>query len=202
MKHAPEKPFLRDTQGATIVEFAVVAPIFFLLMMAIIEFGLYMMTSVALESAVGQAGRVASLGAGSTDVATQVENTIKKKTAGLPRANSIIIEANVVNANTTGGTVKPDLCLPHGPSGAPSSGPCPVGIPFIDNNGNGTYDDSGKVSLGQPGQLVEIRASYPWRVYFPILNQFFVAKDSQGNNVKGISMITATTVVKNEPATN
>lgn len=207
MKRAPIKQILRNEKGSTIIEFAIVAPIFFLLMMGIIEFGLYMMTSIALESAVGQAGRVASLNAGAGDVASRVMTTIRQKTASFPRPSTVDVRAELVRNNSTGGTTKPDYCLENGPNGIPTTpSTCPSGVPYIDNNGNSKYDSVGSLSMGAPGDLVEIRASYPWKVYFPILNQFFTAtsKNSAGQDevVSGLVIISATTVVRNEPAAN
>jgi Flp pilus assembly protein TadG len=51
------KALRKDTGGATIIEFAIVAPVLFLLMFGMIEFGIMMATQSALDGAVSQAAR-------------------------------------------------------------------------------------------------------------------------------------------------
>jgi Flp pilus assembly protein TadG len=188
MKRLGFKTFIRNETGATAVEFAVVSGIFFTLMMGIIEFGMFTMTQVALESAVTQAGRATAIGmvAPGSDRVTTVKNLIMAKTSGLMNAGAVTITAAPVSS---GGTTAPDLCLP--PGQPPSSGACPAGTPFQEVNGINGYQGNGTTTLGAAGDLVEVRVNYPWRVLFPILGQFFGAN--------GVVLISSTTVVKNEP---
>lgn len=60
---APRKRWAaaRARRGATLVEFAVVAPVLFLLIFGIIEFGRLMMVQQAMTNAAREAGREASL---------------------------------------------------------------------------------------------------------------------------------------------
>jgi hypothetical protein len=74
----------------------------------------------------------------------------------------------------------------------------PHGTPFIDNNGNSTYDGPGGTSLGNAGNQVELRVSLPWNVQFPFVKSLFKAKDNSGNVVQGVIMLSATTIIKNE----
>ena len=185
------KRFRRDEKGATAVEFAVVSGVFFIMLMGIMEYGLYMMTAVAIESAVTQAGRASAILPGTApDRATAVENYIRQKTAGLMNANSITISAARVS---DGGTVAPDLCFINGINNTPTSpANCPVGTTYIETNGIAGYQGNGGTTVGLAGDLVEIRVNYPWRVFFPIFNSMF------GNN-NGVVLITSTTVIRNEP---
>lgn len=184
--------FLRDERGATAIEFAVISGVFLMLMMGVIEYGLYMMTQVAVESAVTQASRAGAILPGTApDRATAVQQFIRDRTAGLPRASSITMAAAVVSGST-GGTREPDICFENGYNGNPTSPDvCPTGAPYIEINGINGYQGAGGTTVGAGGDLVEIRVNYPWRVYFPIFNQFF------GNN--GVVLISAMTVVRNEP---
>lgn len=52
----------RSANGQTMVEFAMVAPLFFLLIFGIIEYGRLFFTQMELEEAVQEAGRYASTG--------------------------------------------------------------------------------------------------------------------------------------------
>lgn len=185
--------FAKAEEGAAAIEFAVVATMFFTLMMGAIEFGMYMMTQVAIESAVTQAGRLASVGVtnGMPDRVTAVRTLINQKMVGVRNPILATIDAAPVEGST-GGTAASDYCL-FGANSLPVATPtCPPGNQFIDNNGNGVYDyvNTSAMSVGEPGQLIEVRVTYPWQVIFPILGKFF------GNN--GVVLITSSTVVKNE----
>ncbi len=61
--------------GATAVEFAFVAPVFFVMVLGVFEFGRAMMVQTLLTSAAQQGARAGALnGAQSTDVTTTVNN--------------------------------------------------------------------------------------------------------------------------------
>ena len=179
-----------DENGATIIEFAIVAPVFFLLLMGIIEFGLIGFHSVALDAAVAQTSRQASLGnvpSGFPDRVSYIRSELRNRTQGLINANQIIISANLVTAG--GAPTPPDICL----TDPPSFGTTCTGVPFQEVNGVPGYQGpSAAVTLGNAGDVVEIRASYPWRVQLPLVRDFI------GPN--GVLLITSSTVVKNEPA--
>ncbi len=192
------KRFRRDQKGATAVEFAMISMVFFMMMMGMIEYGLYMMTQVAVESAVTQASRVGAITPGTApDRATAVRNFIIARTAGLPRASSITTSATVVSGST-GGTRTPDICVDSN-NNPTTPDVCPSGSTYIEMNGIPNYQGPGGITVGVGGDLVEIRVNYPWRVYFPVFNQFFTSTDSQGNQVRGVVLISAMTVVRNEP---
>jgi Flp pilus assembly protein TadG len=55
--------FCRDERGATALEFAILAPVFFLLIFAVIAFGLLFWTQVGLQHGAEMAARCASINA-------------------------------------------------------------------------------------------------------------------------------------------
>jgi Flp pilus assembly protein TadG len=177
-----------DQSGATIIEFALVAPIFFLLILGIIEFGLIGFSQVAIESAVSATAREASIGKSTGgDRVQYVRTHIRKKLKGLINVDELVITANTVAAG--GASQKADICLSNPPR---IGGPCNPPLTYQDENGNGVYDATPPaVSLGNSGDLIEVRALYPWKIQLPFLNRFF------GDN--GIFTITSSTIVKNEP---
>jgi len=184
------RQFLRDTRGTTIIEFAVVAPIFFLIIFAIIELGLLMFSQVALESATMQVSRSAAIcnkeSGGGADCAQAVRTLIAARTRGLINAENIRIQANPL---ANGGIPSnPELCLTNPPS---TPAICPSGTMFDDRNGNGRYDGPGEVTVGTAGQLVEIRVSYPWRTLIPMMDRIY------GDD--GVMLLSASTIIKNEP---
>ena len=62
MARGGRKSFVRDTGGATIIEFALLAPIFFGLLAAILETALMFLTAQVLESGVQDASRAIRVG--------------------------------------------------------------------------------------------------------------------------------------------
>lgn len=188
MKRSLARRFLSNHEGATAIEFAFVAGIFFTTMIAIIEYGLIMMSQVVVESAVNQAGRATSIGTGGGDRVAAVQALIRQRVSGLPNAKNVMITAQTVAA---GGTTAPDLCFVDGETNPPTSPTeCPEGVKFIDVNGDNVYNGNGPTNLGAAGDLVEVRVSYPWHVITPIVGNFF---PNDGN-----MLITASTVVRNE----
>lgn len=182
-----------NQDGATIIEFAVVAPIFFFIIFCIIELGLLLFSQVALESATMQVSRSASIcnqsaGGAGADCASAVRELIRQRTRGLINGENIVVEANTLAAG--GVQTQPELCGTNPPR-AVATGACPAGTPFQDTNNNGRYDGIGNVSTGNAGDLVEIRVSYPWRIMIPMMEHVY------GNN--GLLMLSASTVIKNEP---
>ena len=206
----PMKQLLRQCCGATIIEFAIVAPVFLLLLGAIVEYGLYMFHSVAIESAVMQAARTASIGktqsstgpcAATRDRAEYIQCYVKDRTSNLINADAISIQANTVANGGLGSVVMPDICMTN-PTTTGST--CPTGTPWLEVNGiNGYQGGSGltMASMGNAGDLVEIRVNYPWRVQIPFMKSFFGCRgdQQQAGCQQGVAMIAAATVLKNEP---
>ncbi len=183
----------REQTGATAIEFAVVSGVFFLLLFGIIEFGLIMMTQVAVESATQQVSRSSGIGAttpGCADRACSVRAAIAQKTLGLINPESVSVSARVVGSNTTATPPIPDICLDNLNTPYPTT--C---TRWEENGGNpAAYDPPGALdnaALGGSGSLVEIRVTYLWRVLFPVFRSAF------GQN--GVLTISSATVIKNEP---
>ncbi len=184
---------LRDRRGATAIEFAIVAFAFFILMFAIIEYGLIMLTKVAIEAATIQVSRSASIGAvgaGCNDRVCEIRRLVQEKTFGLIDAQSVNVTATVVSSPTTATPPKPDICLDN-----PATPYPPTCTAWQENGGDPlSYNPPaalGATSIGNAGDVVEVRVTYLWRVLFPIFRSYF------GNN--GVLTISSSTVIKNEP---
>ncbi len=184
--------FRADESGATIIEFSVVSVVFFLIMFAIIEYGLIMMTKIAIESVaqeISRSNQVNNDPACAGDRKCLVEKLLKEKTLGLVNPEYVQVTSTVIDKPTTDSPPIPDLCLDK--VGDPNPKNCTT---FIDNNGIPGYQDNDAVdSYGTSGDKVEIRITYTWRVMFPMLDLLF--KD-------GKVTMSSTTVVKNEPKSN
>ena len=183
------KKWWLNRSGATIIEFAVIAPIFFLLLFAIIEFGLIAYSQVVIESGVAAVAREASLGKTGTfpNRIDYIQAHLRKKLAGLINSDEIIISANTIVSG--GVTTTPDICMTNPPTSNRAN--CDPPLTFEEINGFDGYQGAAGMNMGDAGELIEVRVYYPWRVQFPLMKQFF------GEN--GVMMITANAIVKNEP---
>lgn len=176
----------RSQRGITSVEFALIAPVFLLIVMGVIEFSMAMFTSVVLESATNNTARLGKTGyvpTGKTRSEAIIDN-VKTRTTGLLDPNKISIsEKTYSNFDKIG---QPEPCI------KPITAPCPgvAGVNFVDINGNNTWDaDMGQAGLGNPGDVVVYTVSYPWKIMTPIVGKVL------GNTIT----LTARAVVRNEP---
>lgn len=180
----------RDEQGATAVEFALVAGIFFVLFLGIIEIGLFTLTKVAIESVAQHASRATGIGdlaPGCSDRVCAIRSLVHTKTLGLIHSESVIVTSTTVSSPVSETPPIPDVCFDDPADPYPET--C-LGA-FADNSGGPLYDPPGSPILGIGEDMVEIRITYLWRVLFPIMRSR-IGED-------GVVTITASTVVKNEP---
>lgn len=181
-----EPSFARNQDGITAVEFALIAPVFLVMLMGIVEFSLIMFASVALESATNNTARLGKTGyvpPGLTRSEAIIAN-VKDKTSGLLDPDKITISQKAYSNFDKIGESEP--CL------QPASPPCAgtAGVNFVDINGNDTWDsDMGLAGLGNPGDVVVYTVSYPWSITTPIISAI----------TGTIFTINARTVVRNEP---
>ncbi len=188
---------MQNDRGTTTIEFAVIAPLFFLVVFAILEFGLIGFTQIALQSAVANVSRSVSLNNSPTPGArlTKFNTDIRNMTSTLPNGSNISVASAVVGDRGSGGVAtKPDICLTQ-PASSPAV--CPLGTPYQDINGNNVYDGPGGQNLGASGNLVQIQVTLPWEIKFPFLKSLFSGKDSSGNPTS-VLLLSASTIIKNE----
>jgi Flp pilus assembly protein TadG len=177
---------LRDQSGITALEFAMITPVFLLMIIGILEFSSIMFTTAVMESATNITSRLGKTGyvAEGGTREQQIIDSVANRTAGLLDPQKITIESKAYsNFNKIG---QPEPCL------SPNVSPCPgtPGINFIDINGNGAWDaDMGKAGLGNAGDVVVYTVTYPWPVMTPLI----------GNIIGNTFNITVRTVVRNEP---
>lgn len=185
-----------SNKGSAVIEFAIIAPVFFLIFFAVTEFGLFMYHKIIIERIAVDVSRAASIGKtvdSSCPFSTTGNNQLLYLNCVIKNGASALIDRNNVRAQinvlSSGGTVTPDLCLdsPNNPTPA-------ICTTFEDVNGNGTYDSLGGSNTGARGEIIEVRIIYPWRVRFPIMNNFFGSATH-----KGIVLVSASTIIKNEP---
>lgn len=174
---------LRQRTGAAAVEFAMILPVFLLLLLGSFEFGLNIYMRSVLEGAMQQAGRNSSLQSAQSSqtaidalVRTQVQNILPGATVTFDRDNY----ASFSKVN------KPEDFTDSNANGTYNSGEC-----FMDANGNNAWDaDGGRDGLGGANDVVEYTAtvSYP---------SWIAGAASLG--ISPTTQVKATTILRNQP---
>lgn len=200
----------RHREGATAVEFAIVATIFFFLLFTIIEFGMFMFTRSVVESAITRASRAASISSASPTSPQTMSNgqicydrtcvareTFKIRGAGLSNMNQVSFAMDLL---TNGAPFGGDYCMESGNEHfcSPSSG-CPTGTTIIDYGGPtagpGACDPSTSAAAANvQGATILLQIIYPYRLFIPIPMIQSLFQYPQ----EGVIPITVTTVIKNE----
>jgi Flp pilus assembly protein TadG len=168
-----------EEDGATAVEFAMVAGPLFFIIFSIMELGLIYMVSTTLENAIGDASRdirtgefqAANAGSSAEDLKAQFRTNICSRMSFLQDhclSNISVDVRTLANFSESGG------------------GASPV-------KDDGTYDDSGLVFQNSgEGARVLLRAYYRWPLVTPFLSEALVRAD-------GKAVIEATVIHQNEP---
>jgi len=181
-------PIRSNIRGTAALEFSLLAPVMFLLLIGVIELSMIMFATATMESATVNTARMGKTGyvAPNTTRQQEILNSVEVRTAGLLDPAKIAVTTKVyANLNQIG---QPEPCI------NPPVAPCPgvPGVNFTDINGNGVWDaDMGAAGLGNAGDIVVYTVSYPWALMTPVLKNFI------GQN--GIITLEARSVVKNEP---
>jgi Flp pilus assembly protein TadG len=176
-----------DTRGMTAVEFGLIAPPLFLMLIGMVELGLMSAAQAVMDNAAFSASRVGKTGyaeAGKTqDVA--VAAAIKNAASGYLDPGKITVASK---AYADYG----DIGQPEPFTDTDKNGKRDPGEPYTDVNGNGAYDaDQGKAGLGASAQIVVYTATYDWALVTPMIDKLI--------GDQGVVKLTSEIVVKNEP---
>jgi Flp pilus assembly protein TadG len=136
---------MRDNEGATIVEFALVLPIFALLLFSTIEFGFYFFVQHTLQFATREGTRLALVGGTLND----------------PKGNPMTRQDSIIQ------TIKDHASIAVNP-GALDINIFPVGTGYADPaNWDKTTDPGGG------GNYMRVRTQYTFSFLTPLIQQFF-----------------------------
>jgi Flp pilus assembly pilin Flp len=181
------KRFGSSEDGATAVEFAIIAPALFFLTFAIVESGIAFAADILLKNATYDAarmGRTGFISENSTQDAT-VKEKIRAQAGVIMDVDKLVITS--LSYKGFNELKKPEPFTDKNGNGVRDNGEN-----FTDVNGNGVYDlDQGANGYGGTAQVVLYTVKYPWTFHTPGL------KEIVGNN--GTVELTATAVVQNEP---
>ena len=162
--------FRRDRHGSMAVEFALVAPIFFALLFAIIETGLVFFAGQVLESVTQNSARVIMTGQAQTASYTQAQfaTYVCGQVPGLFNCNNIYIDVESYPAFTNV-TINSQIDASNN---------------FINNM---------QYNPGGPGDIVVVRLFYQWPLFVTSLGYNI-------SNLSGSKrLLTATAAFRNEP---
>ncbi len=178
------KSFIRDSQGIAALEFALIAPVFILMLTGIIEFSLVMFASSVIEGATAYSARYGKTGytaSGSTRQ-QQIISAVSTRSAGLLDPTKITVTTTVYPSFNSISQEEPYIDSNH-------NGTYNVGESYTDINHNSQWDSTGVAGLGNANDVVVYTVNYPWTVYTPIIANF----------LGGTMWLSSRTVVKNEP---
>jgi Flp pilus assembly protein TadG len=163
--------FRRNRRGSAVVEFALVAPIFFALLFAIIETAMVFFASQVLETVTQDSARMIMTGQAQNASYTQAQfktYVCGKITVMFDCANGIYVDVRSYSQFSTVSVTAP-----------------------IDSSGN--FVNSMSYSPGSAGDIVVVRLFYQWPLFVTSLGYNI----ANLNNKK--RLLTATAAFKNEP---
>jgi Flp pilus assembly pilin Flp len=172
----------REQRGATIVEFAFIAPLMCVTLLGFLDLGYRAYVTSVIQGALRDAARMATVG-GKTG--SQIDDEVKIRLKDFSKKATITI--NKYSYADFGDVKMPEkISQDTAPLGAYNVGDC-----YEDSNGNGQYDlDKGKAGLGGADDIVyyEVVMSFPRLVP---LGKFLGFSNTQ--------TIKASTVLQNQP---
>jgi hypothetical protein len=141
----------RNDQGASVLEFALVAPLLFLFVFSLLELGLILTIRNALETGVTAGSRYGTIWNNQDSVSRQsmIEEIIRSKTMGFIQSNNIVV--SISHYENFGGV----------------SGTDPNEMSEI---------NEGAPGIGNYGDVVIVRAQYDYHVLTPLVATVFGAQ--------------------------
>lgn len=173
----------RQNDGATVVEFAIIAPIMLVLTMGMLELGYQAYVQTMLEGALNKAGRDSTLESGAAKAA-EIDSAVQATVQGISRQATFTSTRKSYRSFSRIGLA--EEFTDTNANGSHDSGEC-----FVDTNGNGQWDaEQGADGQGGADDIV----SYKMTVRYPLL--FPLGKLLGWPSHRDIS---ATTILRNQP---
>jgi Flp pilus assembly pilin Flp len=174
---------VRDTRGATLVEFALVAPILLMTLLGLFEMGYNYYIQTQLQGAIQQAAR-------SSTIESAIGDTDEIDARVAEAVHMIVPDAEVGFSRTSYANFS-DVSQPEDFTDIDGSGSCNDGEPFEDANGNGSWDqDRGNAGQGGARDAVLYVVSVSYRRAFGV---------TQLLGFDEMFTTEATTVLRNQP---
>ena len=179
-----------DKNGSAAVEFAFVAPVFFLLLMGTVEAGIIFFAQSSLQNAVNDAARLVRTGQ-SACFSLDANNLCQTMTADQFRTQvcnevSALLQNCANDANGNSDLQFDVRAYPAGFTGVTNSSPLAA---------DQSLPNLTAFTTGGPCDVVLVRAYYRWPVFTPMLN-FFLANMANNNH-----LLATAAAFRNEPYT-
>ena len=175
-------PLFRDRRGATIVEFAIVAPVMMLMIMGLGDILYQVYVQSVLTGAVQKAGRDSGIEGGASTTSA-IDAKVQTAVSKVVTISSI---ASTRKSYDSFSNVAPEPFTDSNSNGIRDAGEC-----FTDENANGTWDaDPGATGQGGASAVVLYTVSISYKRVFPITG-FLGGSSTQ--------TVSATTLLKNQP---
>lgn len=111
---------LRGEDGASAVEFAIIAPLLFMLLFGILGFGLAFLQVQSIRTGVREGGRAAAVGA---SVAETKQKTIDASSGGIPAGqNANVIVTSSIQGRCTVNNIGDDVTVSYDTARLPAGG--------------------------------------------------------------------------------
>ena len=181
----------RDRRGATVVEFAIVAPVMGMVLLGAFDVSHTLYMRGVLQGIVQKVARDSTLeDSAEAGVQTTLDNRVKAQVKALANNATVNITRRYYRTFSQASAAKAET-FTDSSSGIYKNGTCDHGEPYEDANRNGTWDKDGG-NAGQGGAkdavLYTVEVSYPR--FFPIYK--FIGGSTT-------TKITGSTVLKNQP---
>ena len=174
----------RDQAGATLVEFAIIAPTFMIMLMGAFDLGYSVYLRAVLNGSIHEAARDSTLETGKAAeaaiddrVESIVQDIAKSAKVDFDRKSyydvTDVERAETINEN------------------APANGKCDTGETFEDENGNNIWDsDVGAIGFGGPRDIVMYTVTVTYDKLFPLYGLLGMSQEGK---------MSISTVLMNQP---
>lgn len=174
---------LRDQRGASAVEFALTAPILFLVISGTLDMAQGFYVNTVLQGSLNAAGRKSSLQSGGTEAATLDAAVSKMIKYAMPKASVTFTRKNYSQFSSVG---KPEDFTDSIDNDTYDSTEC-----FVDMNGNGIWDsDMGSTGLGGANDVQVYKVSVSYKPMFGFGSYLGLPTNQK---------IQGTTILRNQP---
>lgn len=185
---------LRDRRGAAAMEFGLIAPVFLLCIMGMLDLGHGMYVKAMLQGAVQKAGRDSMLESGPTSSAAIDAKVIATVKQAVPTGSFVTVRRSYDDFRNIG---KPEPFVDTNNNGVRDAGEC-----FQDINNNGRWDnDSSSIGQGGASDAVVYTVTVTYAHFFPMISLMAPFTGGQSSSPP-FSTMSATTVLRNQPYAN
>jgi Flp pilus assembly pilin Flp len=179
------KRLRRDDRGATLMEFAIVAPVLLTVILGLLDMTYRLWATSILVGEVEKAARDSTVEANTTPAAiaaldTRVRNAVKEINGTVTDGDFTITRRNFAEFSNSG-RMEPST----GPGGV-----CATGHSYVDQNGSGSWDDGGRDGQGGAKDVTLYTVRVRYKAIFPV-NALFGASPYH--------TIEAKTLLRNQP---